>query len=91
MTQNGMITISGTVIAIAGMANCSMTAPITNVTGAVLLTAMGAVTRVQGGTLAQLKGGTVEVEGAPVLVKGDKVEVAASGELSAKGAPINLN
>ncbi|MBL8866595.1 MAG: type VI secretion system tip protein VgrG [Planctomycetia bacterium] len=77
MNQAGLITISGTIVAVAGAANCSMTAPVTNVTGGVLLTAMGAVTRVQGFKLAQLKGARTDVE--------------ASTELSLKGAPIKLN
>lgn len=77
MNKAGLITISGTIVAVAGAANCSMTAPVTNVTGAVLLTAMGAVTRVQGFKLAQVKGARTDIE--------------ATGELSLKGTPIKLN
>jgi type VI secretion system secreted protein VgrG len=84
MNKGGVITISGTIIAVAGAANCSMTAPVTNVTGAVLLTAMGAITRVQGKTLTQVMADKVEVNGTNVAVE-------ASANLMAKGAPILLN
>jgi type VI secretion system secreted protein VgrG len=76
MNQAGFIEISGTVLAIAGAVNCSMTAPITNVTGAVLLTAVGGVT---------------EVAGMLTQVRGTKVDVLSEGPLVAKGNPITLN
>lgn len=76
MNQAGFITISGTVITTAAAINASVTAPVTNITGAALLTNVG---------------GIVEVVGGLTQVRGGKVDIIASGALVQQGAPITLN
>lgn len=70
MNKAGVITITGTMITVAGMANVNIAAPITNVAGGVLLTLTGAfslmqgvVTRIGGTTTATFAGGKVNVAG----------------------------
>lgn len=83
MNQAGFITISGTVLNIAGSINCNMVAPITNVAGAVLLTNTGAVnlstgvvTRVEGTSLGHFGGGTAELVGtSETLVNAPAVKI----------------
>lgn len=75
MDKGGFITLTGTVLTIAGAAQASLSAPVTNVTGAVLLTNMGAVIEVAGG-LTQVRGKKVDVVGGTTVIK---------------GAPITLN
>jgi len=84
MNQAGFITIKGSLIAVLGSVNASMTAPITNVTGAVLLTNTGAVNltvggvcRTQAATLASINsGGQAEmIAGADAVVQGKNVKL----------------
>jgi len=92
MNKAGLITITGTIVTVAGAAQASLSAPVTNVTGGILLTAMGAITRVQGASLLQLKGKTTEVEGSTATsVKGGNVTVKSNATLSLLGSPIKLN
>jgi type VI secretion system secreted protein VgrG len=85
MNQAGFITISGTVITVAAAANLAMTAPLTEVVGGVMLSAVGGVTLVEGGV--------THIGGAKLVsvTSGGQVEVTASGDLIAKGAMIKLN
>lgn len=92
MNKAGLITITGTIVTIAGAAQTSLSAPVTNVTGGILLTAMGAITRVQGASLLQMKGKTAEVEGSSnTSIKGGNVTVKSNAVLSLLGSPIKLN
>lgn len=84
MNQAGFITISGSVISIAGTVNTNMTAPVTNVTGAMLLTltgavnlSLGAVCRTQAATLASINSGAQAevVAGADAVVQGSNVKL----------------
>jgi hypothetical protein len=76
MNQAGFITISGTVITTAAAINASVTAPVTNITGAAVLTYVG---------------GVVEVVGALTQIRGGKVDVISKGALVEKGSVITLN
>lgn len=84
MNQAGFITISGSVVSIAGTVNTNMTAPVTNVTGAMLLTltgavnlSLGAVCRTQAATLASINSVAQAevVAGADAVVKGSNVKL----------------
>lgn len=83
MNQAGFITISGTVVNVAGAINCNMAAPITNVAGAVLLTNSGAVNlstgvvnRVEGLSLGHFGGKTAELIGSSeTLVQAPAVKI----------------
>lgn len=84
MNQAGFITITGSVISIAGTVNTNMTAPMTNVTGAILLTmtgavnlTVGAVCRTQAATLASINSGQQAevVAGADAVVQGKNVKL----------------
>lgn len=84
MNQAGIITISGTLVTMMGTINANVAAPITNVSGALLLTNTGAinlsqgiVTRVEGSALGHFGGG--------------KAELVASGECLVKGPVVKLN
>jgi type VI secretion system secreted protein VgrG len=85
MNQAGFITISGSVISVVGTVNTSMTAPITNVTGAVLLTMAGA---------ANLSFGAVCRTTASNLLSlnsSGQGELVASGDAVVQGKQVKLN
>jgi type VI secretion system secreted protein VgrG len=72
MDKGGFIQLTGTVLTLAGAANASLSAPITNVTGAVLLTNAGGVVQVAGG-LTQVRGAKVDVLGGQTVIKGGPI------------------
>lgn len=76
MNQAGIITISGTIVTMAGMVNCNVAAPLTNMSGLVTLV-NGAITRMDGALLAHM--------GSPTKASVD------GGETVIKGGPIKLN
>ncbi len=84
MNSAGIISISGTMIAIAGAANASLTAPITNVTGAVMLTNSGAVNLVQG-VVTRVAGSSL------AHVGGAKAEVVGGNETVIQGGTVKIN
>lgn len=85
MNKGGVITISGLMITMASAVNCNVTAPITNISGSVLLltntgavnSISGAVTRVDGGVMTHVGslGQTEVVSAGPTLVKGGTVKI----------------
>ena len=83
MNQAGFITISGTVVTMAGSVNANVAAPLTNIAGAVMLTCTGAlnlvngvVTRVEGSSLGHFGGGKAElIGGGETLVQGGTVKI----------------
>ncbi len=84
MNQAGIITITGTLVTMAGAINVNVAAPITNIAGAMLLTNTGAInlsngmlTRVEGSMLGHFGGG--------------KAELVASGECLVQGSMVKLN
>ncbi|HVK15200.1 MAG TPA: hypothetical protein VM597_41055, partial [Gemmataceae bacterium] len=85
MNQAGFITISGTVITVAAAANLAMTAPLTEVVGGVMLSAVGGVTLVEGG-VTHVGGKTLTS-----ITSGGQIDVLASADLIAKGTTIKLN
>lgn len=84
MNAAGVISISGSMINIAGMANVNMAAPLTNVAGAIMLNLAGAI--------ANLQGMTTKVGGSALLgLSGEKITSEAGGEHIIRGTPIKLN
>lgn len=67
MNKAGFITITGTVITTAAAVNASVSAPLTEIVGGVLLTEMGGVTLIQGG-VTQVRGKVTTVQGSPVKI-----------------------
>ena len=98
MNQAGVITISGSLITVAGTVNINVAAPITNVVGEALMTTTGAVnlvsgdvTRVFGSSLGHFEGGKAELIGnGSTLVKGPKVNVEG-GDTVVKGGTVNVD
>ncbi len=84
MNQAGVITISGTIVTTTATANATVAAPFTQISGGVMLAAVGGVTLVEG-VATHIGGATV------ASVRGAKVDVVASGETVIKGAPIKMN
>ncbi|MCW5753955.1 MAG: type VI secretion system tip protein VgrG [Phycisphaeraceae bacterium] len=78
MNQAGFITISGTVINVAGAANCNMAAPVTSVTGGLLMMTNGAINMVNGAALTTVN-------------SGGKASVKAAGDAMVQGATVKLN
>lgn len=85
MNQAGFITISGTVITVASAANLAMTAPLTEVVGGVMLSAIGGLTLVEGG-VTHIGGSKLTS-----ITSGGQLDLTASADLVAKGATIKLN
>ncbi|KAB2923371.1 MAG: type VI secretion system tip protein VgrG [Candidatus Contendobacter sp.] len=83
MNQAGVITISGSLITVAGSVNINVAAPVTTVTGAALMTTTGAInlvngtiTRVTGSALGHFEGGKAElVSTSETLVMGPVVKI----------------
>ena len=85
MYSGGVITISGTVVTMAGAANANVAAPITNISGAALLTQTGA---------GNLRAGMVtrtDVGSTAVISSGGKEAIEAGGETIVKGAAVKIN
>lgn len=78
MNQAGFITISGTVINVAGAANCNMAAPITSVTGGLLMMTNGMLNMVNAGFLGSVN-------------SGGNAAVKAAGDTLVQGAAVKLN
>jgi type VI secretion system secreted protein VgrG len=64
MNQAGFITISGTVVTVAGAANCNMTAPLTNVSGGLLM--CSGLINMTSGAIMQVNGSATTVRGGPL-------------------------
>lgn len=84
MNKSGVITISGTMITVAGMANVNIAAPMTNVAGAAMLNLAGAMVNVQGvytdvagSARLCLGGGTVSsiASAGDNVIQGNKVKI----------------
>jgi type VI secretion system secreted protein VgrG len=81
MNQAGFITISGSVISIAGSASCNMAAPLTNVVGGVMVTTTGAINlssgmihKITAGRLATMSAPQTEIEGSTTaMINGGEV------------------
>lgn len=105
MNQAGVITISGSLITVAGTVNINVAAPITNVSGAALMTTTGAVnlvyggvTYVEGGIRGHFGGGKAEligngstlVKGPTVNVEGATTVVKGSGTMNVEGRETSI-
>lgn len=84
MNQAGVITISGSLITVAGTVNINVAAPITNVTGTALMTTTslglnlvyGTITRVKGSSLGHFEGGKAElIGGSETIINGGVVKI----------------
>ncbi len=84
MNQAGVISISGTVITTSATTNAAMVAPLTQVSGGIMLALVGGVTLVEG--IATHVGGAVLAS-----LRGGKVDVAGEAETVIKGAPIKMD
>ena len=80
MNQAGFITISGTVIAVGGAVSCAMVAPLTQITGAVMLSEVGGVIDVRGGVTTIHGHVEATVSGADVGVLAKKITTIKGGE-----------
>jgi len=65
MNAGGVITISGVLVNILGVANCNMLAPITTVTGSAVLATQGPLNLSTGG-YTRIQGGVTEIIGGPI-------------------------
>jgi type VI secretion system secreted protein VgrG len=84
MNKSGLITITGTIITIAGSANASMVAPLTEIIGGIMLTTIGGINTVQGGVTSVGAASLCSVSSSGKLD-------AVGGQTNVKGAPIKLN
>lgn len=84
MNSAGVISLTGTMITVAGMANVNVAAPLTNIAGAAMLNLLGAFTTVTGSTvkitgssLASVSGGKLDLlaPGNDLIIKGEKVQI----------------
>ncbi len=76
MNAAGVITISGTMVSVAGSVQSSLSAPLTQVTGAAMLVAAGAITNVTGAALLALNGATVNaIAAGDAVIRGAKVKI----------------
>ncbi|MCU0650471.1 MAG: hypothetical protein MUF00_20965 [Gemmatimonadaceae bacterium] len=85
MNQAGFITIKGMVISILGGMNCNMTAPMTNVTGSILLTNTATVA-ITAGAVIRSHAATLNHMGS-----GGKATIVASDDAIVQGATVKLN
>ena len=85
MNQAGVITISGTLVTMAGSINANVAAPITNVAGAILCTSTGAV-NLTSGVVARVQGASMAS-----LISADQAEVVGGGDTVIQGAKVKIN
>ena len=77
--------ISGSVISIVGSVNANMTAPVTNVTGAILVTMTGAVALTAGAVCR------TEAASFASINSGGNAELVAGGDAVVQGSAVKLN
>jgi type VI secretion system secreted protein VgrG len=77
MNQAGFITITGTVITTTAAVNASVSAPLTEITGGVLLTMFGGVSWVESAKLTRIssQGQTDVVAVGDTIIKGKSVKI----------------
>lgn len=84
MNSSGLITISGLMLNVLGAINANIAAPITSVTGTIMLTNTGALNLVTG-NIVRAEGKSVGHFG------GKKAELVANGDCIVKGKKVKLN
>lgn len=82
MNHAGVISISGTVVTTSATTNAAMVAPLTQVSGGIMLALVGGVTLVEGiathvggATVASVRGGKVDVVGGETVIKGNPIKM----------------